>query len=90
MDGARAGGLDLTFDSYQYSAAAACSTPSYPDWIHAGGPDVEIERLALARCRAGTIRRPVDAATPDLGADDPRLGGHRPATAGWRARASAG
>lgn len=42
---ARDEGLDVTFDSYQYSNGSSMLHSQLPSWMHAGGPDAEIERL---------------------------------------------
>jgi N-acyl-D-amino-acid deacylase len=42
---ARADGLDVTFDSYQYADGSSMLHSQLPSWMHAGGPDAEIERL---------------------------------------------
>jgi N-acyl-D-amino-acid deacylase len=42
---ARAEGLDVTFDSYQYANGSSMLHSQLPSWMHAGGPDAEIERL---------------------------------------------
>jgi N-acyl-D-amino-acid deacylase len=51
LEGARAGGLDLTFDSYQYNRGSGMLHAQLPDWVHAGGPDVEMERLRSPETR---------------------------------------
>ncbi len=48
---ARAEGLDVTFDSYQYGAGSSMLHAQLPDWIHEGGPDAEIERLRSLKTR---------------------------------------
>ncbi len=45
LDQARAEGLDVTFDSYQYGAGSSMLHAVLPDWVHEGGPDAEVERL---------------------------------------------
>src|SRR3954454_5610672 len=64
MEGARAGGLDLTFDSYQYNCGSGMLHAQLPDWTHAGGPAVEMERLRSAATRA-QIRAEWAAAPPN-------------------------
>ena len=49
---ARAEGLDVTFDSYQYDAGSSMFHAQLPDWVHEGGPDAEIERLQSAEVRS--------------------------------------
>ncbi|MCC7370935.1 MAG: D-aminoacylase [Chloroflexi bacterium] len=51
LEGARASGLDVTFDSYQYSAGSSMLHSNLPDWVHEGGPDAEIERLQSREVR---------------------------------------
>ncbi len=51
LAGARADGLDVTFDSYQYNAGSSMLHSQLPSWMHAGGPDAEIERLQSAETR---------------------------------------
>jgi N-acyl-D-amino-acid deacylase len=48
---ARAEGLDVTFDSYQYSNGSSMLHSQLPSWMHADGPDAEIERLQSAAMR---------------------------------------
>ncbi|MFN8525583.1 MAG: D-aminoacylase [Chloroflexota bacterium] len=55
LEGARAEGLDVTFDSYQYDAGSSMLHSSLPYWMHEGGPDAEIERLQSAEMR-GRVR----------------------------------
>jgi N-acyl-D-amino-acid deacylase len=64
MNGARAGGLDLTFDSYQYNCGSGMLHAQLPDWTHEGGPDVEEERLRAPEVRA-RIRDQWDSAPPN-------------------------
>ena len=45
LEDARRDGLDVTFDSYQYNAGSSMLHSQLPAWMHAGGPDAEIERL---------------------------------------------
>ncbi|MGI8928092.1 MAG: amidohydrolase family protein, partial [Candidatus Limnocylindrales bacterium] len=45
-DGARAEGLDVTFDMYPYEWASTRLLIQLPQWIQAGGPDPLKERLA--------------------------------------------
>jgi N-acyl-D-amino-acid deacylase len=46
VDGARARGLDVTLDAYQYNAGSTMLQASLPMWVHEGGPDRVLERLA--------------------------------------------
>jgi N-acyl-D-amino-acid deacylase len=48
---ARAEGLDVTFDSYQYANGSSMLHSQLPSWMHAGGPDAEIERLQSPEMR---------------------------------------
>jgi N-acyl-D-amino-acid deacylase len=52
LAGARASGLDVTFDSYQYSAGSSMLHSNLPDWMHEGGPDAELARLDSPDARA--------------------------------------
>jgi N-acyl-D-amino-acid deacylase len=52
LEGARAGGLDVTFDSYQYQAGSSMLHSNLPYWVHEGGPDAEMERLTMPAVRA--------------------------------------
>jgi N-acyl-D-amino-acid deacylase len=62
LEGARAAGLDVTFDSYQYDFGSSMLHSNLPDWMHEGGPDAELERLdapdARARVRAEWAEKP--------------------------------
>lgn len=51
LEGARADGLDVTFDSYQYSAGSSMLHSNLPDWMHEGGPDAELARLDSPEAR---------------------------------------
>ncbi|HZO27119.1 MAG TPA: D-aminoacylase [Chloroflexota bacterium] len=64
MNGARADGLDLTFDSYQYNCGSGMLHAQLPDWTHAGGPDVEKARLRSSEVR-DKIREQWVASPPD-------------------------
>jgi N-acyl-D-amino-acid deacylase len=64
LNGARADGLDLTFDSYQYNCGSGMLHAQLPDWTHAGGPDVEMERLRSPEIRE-QIRQQWAAAPPN-------------------------
>jgi len=48
---ARADGVDVTFDSYQYNAGSSMLHAQLPSWMHSGGPDAEIERLQSREMR---------------------------------------
>lgn len=64
LESARAGGLDLTYDSYPYNRGSGMLHAQLPDWVHAGGPDVEIERLRATEVRA-QVRAQWEAAPPN-------------------------
>ena len=53
VDGARAGGLDVTFDCFPYPYGGTRILILFPDWAHEGGPDrlVEVLRSPEARTR---------------------------------------
>jgi N-acyl-D-amino-acid deacylase len=51
LEEARAAGLDVTFDSYQYNAGSSMLHSNLPDWMHEGGPDAELERLRSLEAR---------------------------------------
>jgi N-acyl-D-amino-acid deacylase len=51
LEGARARGLDVTFDSYQYDYGSSMLHSNLPDWMHEGGPDAEVERLRSSEAR---------------------------------------
>jgi N-acyl-D-amino-acid deacylase len=51
LESARAGGLDVTFDSYGYNRGSGMLHAQVPDWTHEGGPAVEMERLRSAEVR---------------------------------------
>ncbi|MGE3272817.1 MAG: amidohydrolase family protein [Chloroflexota bacterium] len=52
LEGARAAGLDVTFDSYQYNAGSSMLHSNLPIWMHEGGPDAELARLRSPEARA--------------------------------------
>jgi N-acyl-D-amino-acid deacylase len=52
IDEARASGLDVTFDSYQYAAGSSMLHSQLPDWMHEGGPEAELARLRSDATRA--------------------------------------
>ncbi len=45
IDDALAGGVDITLDTYPYTAGATYLHALLPGWAHAGGPDATIARL---------------------------------------------
>ncbi len=61
VDDAHAGGVDLTFDSYPYSASSTLlSMLVLPEWAREGGPDDILARLANPRVRP-RLRRDIAA-----------------------------
>ncbi len=70
VDGARAEGLDVTFDTYPYEWASTRLLIQLPQWVQAGGPAALRARLADAGIRD---RLRAELAT----------GGAAPASAGW-------
>ena len=55
IERARADGLDVTADMYPYPAGSTSLTALLPTWVHAGGRDALLARLAdpAARARIG-------------------------------------
>jgi N-acyl-D-amino-acid deacylase len=51
VEEARAGGLDVTWDTYPYEWASTRLLIQLPQWIQAGGPDATLERLASREVR---------------------------------------
>jgi N-acyl-D-amino-acid deacylase len=51
IDEARAGGIDVTFDSYPYIAQSTLLLLFRPRWAHEGGPDAIMERLNQSETR---------------------------------------
>lgn len=51
VDDARQRGLDVTFDSYPYTAASTTMISFLPRWVHEGGPDAILERLRQPKTR---------------------------------------
>ncbi|HUS80477.1 MAG TPA: amidohydrolase family protein, partial [Armatimonadota bacterium] len=47
----RAGGLDIAYDSYPYTAGSRHLSGSLPDWVHAGGAAQMLERIAQPETR---------------------------------------
>lgn len=47
----RAGGLDIAFDCYPYIAGSRHLSGSLPDWVHAGGAEQMLARIALPETR---------------------------------------
>jgi N-acyl-D-amino-acid deacylase len=52
IDAARAGGLDVTLDSYPYTAGSTLVQALLPAWAVAGGPSAILQRLADPAARA--------------------------------------
>jgi N-acyl-D-amino-acid deacylase len=46
VEDARAGGLDVTWDSYPYEWACTRLVIQLPQWVQSGGPDATLERIA--------------------------------------------
>ena len=87
VDDARAGGMDVTFDSYPYEWASTRLLIQLPQWVQAGGPMALKERLADASVRA-TVRTELAARgaayTGSAGWADLRLGAFtRPENLRW-------
>ncbi len=51
IESLRAGGLDIAFDCYPYIAGSRHLSGSLPDWVHDGGADAMLERIALPETR---------------------------------------
>lgn len=51
VDAARARGLDVTLDAYQYNAGSTMLQASLPMWVHEDGPELALERLSDPRVR---------------------------------------
>ena len=45
VDEGRSADVDVTFDQYPYAAASTILHSLLPYWVHAGGPDVLVERI---------------------------------------------
>jgi N-acyl-D-amino-acid deacylase len=62
VDRARARGLDVTLDAYQYNAGSSMLQALLPMWVHEGGPDVVLERIAdrqiREQIRAALVAKP--------------------------------
>lgn len=46
IDEAREEGVDITFDSYPYTAGSTTMISLLPPWVHEGGPEAILERLS--------------------------------------------
>jgi N-acyl-D-amino-acid deacylase len=77
VEGARAEGMDITFDSYPYEWASTRLLIQLPQWVQAGGPMALKERLAdravRERIRAELLSRSATFSSP-AGWADVRLG----------------
>ena len=51
VDDARARGQDVTFDQYPYPAASTLLLSLVPAWVHAGGPDMLLQRIKTREVR---------------------------------------
>jgi len=51
VEDARAGGLDVTWDTYPYEWACTRLVIQLPQWVQSGGPDATLERIADATIR---------------------------------------
>lgn len=52
IETARSEGVDVTADQYPYTASSTGLAVTIPNWVHAGGPLVMVERLRDANVRA--------------------------------------
>jgi N-acyl-D-amino-acid deacylase len=52
IEDARAGGLDVTWDSYPYEWACTRLVIQLPQWVQSGGPDATLERIADPEIRS--------------------------------------
>jgi N-acyl-D-amino-acid deacylase len=52
IEDARAGGLDVTWDSYPYEWACTRLVIQLPQWVQSGGPDATLERIANPEIRS--------------------------------------
>jgi N-acyl-D-amino-acid deacylase len=59
LDRARNDGIDVTIDSYPYTAASTFLAGFFPSWVHAGGPDKFLARIA-SRVEREKIRREME------------------------------
>jgi N-acyl-D-amino-acid deacylase len=51
VEDARAGGLDVTWDTYPYEWACTRLLIQLPQWVQSGGPDATLERIASREVR---------------------------------------
>jgi len=64
IDGARAAGLDVTYDSYPYTAGSTLVQAMLPTWATTGGPSALLERLHDPEVRPRIVEA-MDAADRD-------------------------
>jgi N-acyl-D-amino-acid deacylase len=90
VDEARAGGQDVTFDSYPYEWASTRLLIQLPQWVQSGGPMALLERLGNQRVRdrlRQEVGMPSAASTSTAGWADVRLGYFsKPANLAWEGR----
>jgi N-acyl-D-amino-acid deacylase len=93
VDDARAGGLDVTFDTYPYEWASTRLLIQLPQWVSSGGPMRLKERLAEGQTRdriRQELRDRGAAYTSAAGWADIRLGAFtRPENLRWESRSLA-
>jgi N-acyl-D-amino-acid deacylase len=70
VEEARAGGLDVTWDTYPYEWASTRLLIQLPQWIQSGGPDATLERLASRDVRK-QIRKEMHELGRAYANDDP-------------------
>jgi len=90
VDEARAGGMDVTFDTYPYEWASTRLLIMIPPWVQDGGPDRTMRRLSDAGVRNRIRRELADRGVLFAGRrawDDVRLGAFRtPDLLRWEGR----
>jgi len=59
LDQAQKEGIEITLDSYPYTAASSFLAGFFPSWVHAGGPDKFLARVSSRTQREG-IRREIE------------------------------
>lgn len=64
VDDARAEGIDVTLDTYPYTAGSTYLSAYLPSWLHAGGPQALIERL-----RDESLRERIRVELEETGSD---------------------
>jgi N-acyl-D-amino-acid deacylase len=70
VEEARAGGLDVTWDTYPYEWASTRLLIQLPQWVQAGGPDATLERLESREMRE-RMRSEMAALARAYANDDP-------------------